>query len=78
MARKISERERLLTYSYTADKEELEEAIEIFRTALKSRFGGGRKKGAQRGRKQGTGNSGTDAGTAVPGDDTGRNAMAAR
>lgn len=40
MAKRISERERLLNYSYTANKEELEEAVELFRTALRSRFRG--------------------------------------
>lgn len=38
MAKRISDRERLLQYSYTADKEDLEAAVELFRTALRTRF----------------------------------------
>jgi hypothetical protein len=38
MARKLSERERLLAYSYIATREELEDAKEIFATALRTRF----------------------------------------
>lgn len=38
MAKRISERQRLLTYAMTADKEQIEEALDIFKTALASRF----------------------------------------
>lgn len=52
MAKRISERERLLQYSYTADREDLEAAVELFRTALRTRFATKPRKVPNRGNKK--------------------------
>lgn len=38
MPKKISERQRLLTYAMTASEEQLTEGLELFRTALAARY----------------------------------------
>lgn len=62
MPKKITERERLLGYSYRATKEELDEAVEIFRTALRARFASTKRKGGTRGKKTNTSTVGETSG----------------
>lgn len=78
MTTRISERERLLAYSYTADREELEAAVDIFRTALRTRFAPARRKGASRDRGTKRPSPAKDADNTTTGDSSGERALAAR
>lgn len=52
MGRTITETERLLAYAMTAGEKQLQEAREIFATALRSRFGATEKKGKKAAKKK--------------------------
>lgn len=61
MAKKITDRQRLLTYAMTANEDQITEALETFRAALAARFPKDRKKRSRKASPQ------SDAQPTLPG-----------